>query len=103
MKHTGVSESDKIAAAALLVLLAPMIALHAWTLSIMWSWFVVPLGVKPVGVAHAVGLTLVALSVQRSPRDDDDADKWAAVARGFVRPLIALAFGWVAKSFMVPS
>jgi hypothetical protein len=42
----------------LMVLTPPMALLLGWAVSLIWSWFVVPLGVAPVGVLHAAGMAL---------------------------------------------
>lgn len=55
--------NDKKAALALLpllVLLIPIeIATQGYILSWLWEWYVVPLGVSQINVAHALGLTLI--------------------------------------------
>jgi hypothetical protein len=43
----------------------PLAAFQALVLSHVWAWFVVPLGVSPIGIVHAMGLVFV-LSVVRS-------------------------------------
>lgn len=30
-----------------------------WVLQLMWSWFIVPLGVSSIGIAHAVGINIL--------------------------------------------
>lgn len=33
--------------------------LRGWVLSYLWLWFVVPLGVQPIGLWHAFGLSMM--------------------------------------------
>ncbi len=35
----------------------------------LWAWFIVPLGIAQIGVAHAAGLALVMQAVTSNPRD----------------------------------
>ena len=39
-----------------LALLTPMALFWGWSVKLLWSWFVVPLGVPPVNIFHAMGL-----------------------------------------------
>lgn len=73
----------------------------------LWLWFVVPLGLKPIGLAHAMGLSstisyfligvIVALANKKS--GDDDATEALARAWGtwFASMVIAsMVWGWAA-------
>lgn len=42
----------------LLILTLPVQLWSGFVLSVLWGWFVVPLGVPPIGVLQATGLTL---------------------------------------------
>lgn len=45
------------------------IALTMILLSLLWGWFIVPLGVVPIGYAHAFGLSLIVTFFQvRNPK-----------------------------------
>src|SRR3990167_9718246 len=42
------------------LLVAPLLAVwHAYALTILWGWFVVPLGMAPIAKAHAYGISCV--------------------------------------------
>ena len=91
------------------LVLAPLaVLLKSWVLTIMWGWFVVPLGLPQIGMAHAWGIVMVAAMLARSPdtETDDDEDKpehrlWIAVAaRSFGAPLFILMCGWLAQGWM---
>lgn len=47
-----------------LVLMAPMILFEGYVFKVMWGWFVAPLGLPKISVAHAYGLLLI-LTVAR--------------------------------------
>lgn len=68
-------------------------------LSILWGWFIVPLGLPPIGIAIAIGLSLtlsVLVPANRSKGEDITQEILAA----FITPLIALCFGWVVHQFV---
>lgn len=80
-----------------LVKLAVSLALvpwHGYVASALWSWFVVPLGVRPVSVFHACGLVLVAhvFAVPENVKREDRG--WGtSFALGLLVPLIFLGLG----------
>jgi hypothetical protein len=57
-------------ALAMIVLALLAAALGGMVLSDLWSWFVVPLGVRPIGIAAGCGIgmtvRLLTLSIRRS-------------------------------------
>ena len=77
----------------------------AWALSILWGWFLVPLGVKSIGVAHAYGFTCVTglilgtrgLNASKS----EDKDAWKSQMLVYLlSPILAMGFGYIALGFM---
>lgn len=68
--------------------------MSGYTAKTLWGWFVVPLGVPQIGLAHAIGLSLT-LTAFRSrttePKDESSAITLALVA--VVVPLVTLALG----------
>jgi hypothetical protein len=76
---------------------------NAWVLSILWGWFIVPLGVKSLSIAHAYGVTLVAglfLST-RGIKENKNQDDWiSSLVTWLILPLAALFLGWIAVGFM---
>ena len=79
----------------LLLVVVPLLALlNGWALSILWGWFIVPLGAPPIGVFHGAGLgILVSLFVRPKSTDSDEAV--ALVVAAFLNPLVSLAFGYL--------
>lgn len=72
------------------------------TVSVLWGWFLVPLGLPIIGLWHAYGLSLIwsAFSgLGRKPQDDK-----GGLARVFLQvPLVAcllMAVGWLIKNWM---
>jgi|SRR5690606_6413695 len=86
----------------LLIVVAFVLALFTgFTVSVLWGWFIVPLGVAQIGFAHAYGISLMG-SVLMSTRglNNNDEGGWMTVAAGILINLLALLFGWIAVGFM---
>lgn len=99
---TASKATDSIDASATLfmVLLAIVMVVaisiyHAFVIQILWGWYVVPLGVPSISVAHAFGLSCLA-GVFRRYSKDGQADLYMTV----VGPLFLLAAGAVAKQWI---
>lgn len=81
--------------------------MSGWVLSVMWGWFVVPFGVPPIGIAWAIGISLVVgyMTYQSDAvvkTDDEDRVQTVVnlVALAVLRPLLALAIGAIVHAFM---
>lgn len=69
--------------------------------SILWGWFVVPLGVDAVSYWQAVGLgCLSALLLQRQPPSNDKSslqeDVLSGLGESALKPAFVLFIGWIA-------
>jgi hypothetical protein len=82
---------------------------NGFVLSIMWGWFVVPLGLPTITVPNAIGLALIVDLVRpyRKPDDHKAGDKagWAKMiftigADRFLGALALLGVGYAVKGFM---
>lgn len=75
-------------------------------LSILWRWFVAPaFGLKPIGVATAIGLTLVVgLFHDINPKKDESSGGWtnaaALLAARWLSRALALGLGWIVLQFV---
>lgn len=97
---------------ALLIALGLAIALavlRGWVLSYLWFWFLVPLGVPSIGVAHAMGLSLLVslFTAGASSKDADKKEGWDALRYVFtklfgfgVTALMFLGFGYILSGIM---
>lgn len=75
--------------------------LNALALSVLWGWFVVPLGVVSIGKAHAFGLAvLVNLFTQSHKRETKDEQTSVLVFSVLFAPIVALGAGWMFHQFM---
>lgn len=88
---------------AAIVGLALYVIYNAWVLTILWGWFIVPLGVKALSIAHAYGFTLVTglILSNRGVKENKGKDDWvSSIITWLLLPLVALFFGWIAVGFM---
>ena len=78
------------------------------TLSVMWSWFVVPVfGLPALTIAQSFGLSLVAhcfrMKAIRSAQEKEPI--WSTVARAIFQPLflcgVLLSTGWVLNRWFI--
>ena len=74
--------------------------LDGFVIKYLWEWFIVPLGVKPVTLIHAVGVSLLAatLTYQFYPVKRDEL--WDRLLFVYSTPIVALIFGWLIKFFI---
>lgn len=97
---------------ALAVLLAIPVAFltfvfwGGYVLSVMWAWFVTPLGVAPITTLHAAGLQclLSTFMGSRGIPQKGEEDTSDAIAKMIIYPVLlpALGFavGWAIKAMM---
>lgn len=88
---------------AAIVGLALYVVYNAWVLTILWGWFIVPLGVKSLSIAHAYGFTIVTglILSNRGIKENKGKDDWvSSIITWLLLPLVALFFGWIAVGFM---
>ena len=92
-------------AAVLVTLFALVLSpiLHGWVLTYLWRWFVVPLGVKELSIAWAIGISVVVsmLTKQWQPEQKDKHPSLrSVVVELFLSPFVFLAFGAIVHAFM---
>ena len=79
--------------------------LYTLVLSVLWRWFLLPLGLPELSLPHLYGVAIiVSLLTIETPKPDSDGDPISAVIAGIFMSLfrlgIVLAAGWVAMSLM---
>jgi type IV secretory pathway TrbL component len=106
------TETDKkelaVASIVAIILLPFLFCLNAYTLAYLWLWFVVPLGVPAIGMAHALGILclkgFLTSHLATFKHDEEDVTKsklmWTKTARNIGVPFACLAFGYIYHSFM---
>ncbi len=74
--------------------------LSAFTIYTLWGWFVVPLGVMKIGLAHAYGLS-VFVGAFLGTRGIESGRKFEErVVETIICNVILLLFGYVVSIFM---
>lgn len=83
--------------------------IDGFVLSTLWGWLIVPLGLPPLSLVAAMGVSLVVSYVTYHYRADDcfkDPRRTArermvhSLAILVTRPVLVLFFGWVIKQFL---
>lgn len=88
-----------IGAVLLGVLVVVCLALFsAFTISTLWAWFIVPLGVTKIGFAHAYGISLISTVLLGARGVYDNSGK--AIGLGITINILALCLGWIAVGLM---
>lgn len=67
-----------------------------------WGWFIVPLNVPPIGLAHAYGLAMFVrmMTWQVTAPKREDMGLAAALLAGFMYYGFVVFFGWVIQGLM---
>ena len=76
-----------------------------FVLSIMWTWFLVPIGLPKLGIAHAIGITMIVrmLTWQYNDcaKDDDEPPMWIKlVVLVGIYPALILGAGYFIHLFI---
>lgn len=96
MDKIGVAMVAGLGIVAVMIVLA---LFGAFTISTLWGWFVVPLGVKSVTMAHAYGLSTM-VTVFMGMRGLQGSNSGEVLAGGIILNILALIFGGIAVQFM---
>lgn len=86
-----------------LVVFFGMPLLFAWAGYVdakLWAWFLVPLGVPSIGVAHAVGIGILIRAFTSQVQSKAPANS-RVLATALVLPAVWLLFGWLTRAAMV--
>lgn len=95
--------------AAYIVMVTVIIFVGAWAFQTLFAWFLVPLGLPAIGMAHAYGLMLVASFLKMKPKDLDlDENKKTKTTAETITNfyvyilfyLVAVGMGWITLLFM---
>lgn len=84
---------DPAVAMFALILVVPMALWAGFVFSRLWFWFIVPLGVQPIGAWTGAGLYLMGRYLCSSQRPVDGEDDWYQRVFGYPIVLPALALG----------
>ena len=75
---------------------------RGFVLSKFWAWFLVPLGVLNISLAHAVGIVFFASLFSNSRGDEktDDETLFNVVGSSFFQSAFLLVAGWFTTIFL---
>jgi len=86
-----------LAAILTLIIAAP---LRGYVLAKTWGWFLVPAGLRPVGIAQAIGISIFFALIAPSPSAQKDQSVGESVAISLLLPLVTWVAASVAHWFM---
>jgi hypothetical protein len=100
MQDDGATILGKILVGFFLTIVAVLV--RGLTLTYLWDWFIAPLGVMPIGVAHAVGISGIVgfLTHDMTTAKDKEKGFFVQMLSSAIYSLLALGFGWIAHLFM---
>ncbi len=84
---------------AMVIMVVVSAVIDGFIISHLWRWFVVPLGVHPIGIAQAVGLDALWRAFSPNPFSKNGSTV-EVVARMFYRACAVLSIGYVAHLVM---
>jgi hypothetical protein len=81
------------------VLFIAGLLLRGWVLSVLWGWFVTPLGTPPITIPIALGLSLLISMFTQEVKREKEAITVALVS-SIVISLLSLGIGAIYHAFM---
>ena len=104
MKESTLASIFAISIITLVVMLGigAIIWMSAVTLTWLWLWFVVPLGVMQLSLAHAFGISSIVYYLTYRPTTNavDKEQALQAYAQSAIIPFTALGLGYIYQLFM---
>lgn len=71
------------------------------SISLLWNWYVVPLGAKAIGPIQAIGLSYVGFLVTGArAQASGDKDGTQTIVGSLLTYILALLFGWFWHFFL---
>lgn len=85
----------------IIALFALALVWRGLVLSIMWGWFIVPLGAPEIGVALAIGIagTIGMITHKMDGGEKPEGQATKEMVMLFTVPLILLGLGWIVHQF----
>lgn len=91
-----------LGSAALLIPVSLLLGVNtAYPLSVLWGWFLVPLGAPALSLAQTMGVVLVVgvfKGVSQTHSERSTSDKVTDFIGALTYPWFALGIGWVIKA-----
>lgn len=93
-------KSDFLSVVGLLVMLFLAVIASGGVMSILWMWFLVPLGLPAISVAHAIGLSLLSSLLIGRGNVTKHEDMGVAIGTAIGTLIVTLGLGWLVHLFM---
>ena len=101
MKREMSAEGCFGVAVAFLLFLVVSFIVNDWALSVLWKWFILPLGAPQLSIGSAIGLSIVVGFLTAKPQDSKKEVDWTTVVpSALLSPLIAVGIGWIVHLFV---
>jgi hypothetical protein len=82
-----------------------VIVVYAFTLSCMWEWFITPIGVPAIGVAHAYGVMLftntLLMNQLTQPSILQNQPRIVRASIKIILSLLMLVLGWIVNALFM--
>lgn len=89
-----------VAGLGILVFLVLASVVRGFVLSIMWSWFLVPLGVPAISIPLAIGISMLVAMLTNHDAQTNKRGIGEAISIALIGPFVVLALAWVVTLFM---
>lgn len=93
---TDDTKTEPVATLVCLLLLYPLTLLEGWCLHLLWTWFVVPLGLPSIGTIHMVGLSCLYATWRLDERHKTASDSVDLLKRTLKKAVARLALVGIA-------
>jgi len=82
--------------------IVPVYIINGFVIAKLWLWFIVPIGLEPIGMAQAIGIGIIIsmLTKQHVPSDKNESKWWMPFVRMYLSPFMALFVGWIVTWFI---
>lgn len=75
---------------------------QGWAISVLWNWFVAPLGAPQIGIATAIGISLTVGLIRMKGAKSPERTRRESIEHliGLVLiPLVGVGIGWIVLQF----
>ncbi|WP_336819668.1 MULTISPECIES: hypothetical protein [unclassified Cedecea] len=72
----------------------------AYSLTLLWSWFIVPFGIRDITFAWAIGLLCLAGLFKGVPSSNSKDEVWLLLAKNFALITLTIVVGFIAHKLM---
>jgi len=92
--------------ATALISIPAAIILNGVAFSFLWGWFIVPLGLSQIGIAHCLGISLIAHLITHQDqsslmkKNTTEDTVISDITATLMRPVFAFLFGYIFTMFM---